>query len=398
MAEEMYFYDSIHNGKDECLNFSTETADTVRNVKVSLGTFALVVNLLAIILIVISKKFKDITFRLVIYLLITDVFQAVAICLAVIPVIVPDEAHPAQLRNGSIWPGFCTATGFLLMSTMWMGNIVIIWIVAHLLVLGWRLNRSRGVAESTNKSRLGQNCSKQVNWEKWGIVFLIVLPLVIGFIPFSMHPDMYGLSGLWCWIKIANLYCGDIPIGQPLTVALVFFYAPLVLIVLFSITSMSITIVLVCYGAVRRSGKAHVYQHQRRMKEIMLVLAYPMLYCTVCLLLLANRIYSLANTDNYPFDPLWITHAVADPVRVMLPAIAFLLHPYVWRDLCSKRTPSTSDNNATATQNPNQNSSINGESMEDKLLTTKDDETTNKYGSCDDSDDRYLSSVIEQRK
>ena len=380
----------------ECLNFTTQTADVVLRVKLSLGIITVVLNLLAILLILVSKKFKDMTFRLVIYLMVTDVLQAVAICLAVIPVTVPDEAHPAQVRNGTVWQVFCTATGFLLMTTMWMGNIVIIWILSHLLLLGWRLNRAVVKVDGKHKSRIEQMCSKQVNWEKWGIIFLIVAPFVIGFIPFSLQPDMYGISGLWCWIKVinANQHCGDLE-RLTLTVALVFFYAPLVLIVLFSLLAMTITIVLVCYGAVRRGGQTLIDEHQRRMKEIIIVLAYPMLYCTVCLLLLANRIYSLAHPSNAPFVPLWITHAVADPVRVMLPAVAFLLHPYIWRDLCLKR-PSFSVSDPLKINSPEGNSNINGESMEDKLLTTHDNGHSPDYGSCDDR--RYLSSVVELPK
>ena len=369
-----------------CLNFTTQTADLVLRVKASIGGITVVVNLLAILLIVISKKYKDVTFRLVIYLLITDILQAVAMCLALSPIVVPDEEKPAEVKNGDGWKRFCAATGFILMTTMWMGNIVIIWIVVHLLGLGWRLYRSHFTIVKTVSPVYSQ---RKLKMETAGLLLLVSAPVVIGIIPFFLPHQMYGISGLWCWIKMVSSSCGDLN-NETLIVVFVFFYGPLVLIVLFSFISMMATIVFVCYGAVRRHGKTTVDHHQRHMKEIMLVLAYPMLYCTVCLLLLANRLYTL--THKYPNIPLWITHTVADPVRVLLPAAAFLLHPYVWRDLCMKNKPTTAENRA---DRPDQCINVNSdESLEEKLFATQDGHTPN-YGGCDDNGNMPL--VVESK-
>ena len=380
-----------------CLNFTTEFAKAVLDVKASLGAITVVVNLLAIALIVISKKYKDFTFRLVIYLMVTDILQAVTMCLALAPVYVPDAENAAKLREGQPWHEVCEITGFLLMVSMWMGNVVIIWIVGHLLVLGWRLYRVQvtGATLKRNDSMLtknGEGRFAQVKWEMIGICIMIIGPFVIGVIPFVIDDDMYGISGLWCWIRIINTHCGDLK-SIPLTVVLVLFYGPLLLIVFFSVISMFATIVLVCYGAVRRHGVTIVDQHQRRMKEIMLVLAYPMLYCTVCLLLLANRIYSIAHYKSQPFVPLWMTHTVADPVRVMLPAVAFLLHPYVWRDLCNGRK------SIHPTESPpreaDHSNSVNNGSIENKLLASQDDRNST-YGAFDD-DDTYMSLLVRTK-
>ncbi len=382
-------HDADDNGT-QCLDFSTQTESTVLSIKLSLGAFTILANLLAIILIIASRRFRDFLYRLVVYLLITDILQAIAICLALFPITVPDDAKPAQVRNGTLWLDFCAGTGFILMVTMWMGNIVIIWIVGHLLILGWREQRSHHIEKVKNLPAQTLVCSKK---EVLGVLFLFFGPILVGWIPFILPGQMYGMSGLWCWIKMVHRTCGDLG-NKTLIVVFIFFYGPLVLIVLFSLICMILTIVLVCHGAVRRHFS--VDHHQRRMKEIISALAYPMLYCTVCLILLANRVYSVVHPNQYPDVPLWIAHTVADPVRVMLPAIAFLLHPFVWRDLCNRGKPPPS----ISVQKQEQPDIPQGkhvteedDDMEDDLLITQPN-VNNTYGTYDD-DDRYLSGVVD---
>ena len=329
--------------------------------------------------------------------MIADILQAVAMCLALIPIEVSEEQpYDAEVKpNSTVWNDFCAATGFLLMTTMWMGNIVIIWIVLHLLVLGWRLYRVQVTNESNKTVEHEKNNTK---CELYGLLFLLTAPIIIGMIPLFLPNQMYGISGLWCWIKIINqnLGCSSIK-EESLIVVFVFYYGPLILIVLFSTVSMLSTIIFVCYGAVRRHRRTFVDQHQQRMKEIMLVLAYPMLYCTVCLILLANRVYSLVNSDSRPFTKLWIAHTVADPVRVMLPAIAFLLHPYVWKAIFARKKTPTAD--CAVRSKPNQGcvGNMNGdESLEEKLLNRQDGENKVTYGAIDD-DDKNLSLVVESK-
>lgn len=401
MASMLYSYldDNDHDGDDalQCLNFSTYTANVVLKVKLSLGAFTILANLLAIILIVASKRIHDFLYRLVIYLLITDILQAIAICLALFPITVKDMETPAEVRdngNSTGWLDFCAATGFILMVTMWMGNIVIIWIVGHLLRLGWREQRlfhnpAAGNGNNPAQAILSTPCSRK---EVLGAIFLFFGPMLIGWIPFVLPHEMYGISGLWCWIKEYQTKCGDLK-AETLLVVFLFFYGPLVLIVLFSLVCMILTIVLVCHAAARRPHAGAAGHHQRRMKEIIIALAYPMLYCTVCLILLANRVYSVSRPSNNPDLPLWIAHTIADPVRVMLPALAFLLHPFVWRDLCrrGRPEPSTSVQNQTSQPAAIQNNHRNDDETEPMIPQSN---ANNSYGTYDD-DDRYLSGVVD---
>lgn len=379
-----------HGDNDhECLNFTVKTQQDVVYIKTSLGSLTVLANLVAIAVIFFTKRFKEFTFRLVIYLLVTDILQAIVIMLEIIPVKVPDELSPATIRNGTGWMIFCDATGFLGMATLWMGNVVIIWIVIYLVVLGRRLYYRKPATSNTEK----------VNYKKrelLGVLALLIIPIIIGLIPFTIDGNMYGISGLWCWIKIVNLnahgICGELHFA-PLKLVLVLYYGPLVLIVLLAVVCMVITISFVCCGAVKRHPGKSKYtasktgKQQGYMKDIMIVLAYPILYCAVCMLLLANRVFSSVHYKEKPIVGLWLTHAVADPVRVLLPAIAFLLHPYVWKPHKTQdeqQQHGHEDSNASddnqALLNPNMDNGI----------------RTYNYQSCDDDNysNKILSSVV----
>ena len=295
------------------------------------------VNVFAACFIVWAKKLKDYMYRLVFYLMITDVVQAVAIILISIPITVPSEEQAAQVRKGKGWHDACIATGFASMTSLWMGNIIVFWIVIYIVWLGWCLYRhvyrKRGEKQARNFS--SHPCSIR---EIVCVFFLFTTPFVIAVIPVFIDGDMYGNSGLWCWIKTMKDHCGDLG-NRPLVLELLFFYAPLMIIVLLAVLFMIISFICYCRGEVRRHPKI-VELKQRHVKDIMIVLACPLLYCIFCLLLVINRTYSTVHNDHTPtskpFRPLWIAHAIADPVRVILPALAFVLNPYVWKDACRR--------------------------------------------------------------
>ena len=386
----MDFFESLdrsgsENESQSCLNFTVQTQKDVLYIKTTLGSFTVLANLVAIAVIFFTKRFKEFTFRLVIYLLVTDIFQAIVIILELIPIQVPDASHPARIKNGTGWLVFCDATGFLGMVTLWMGNIVIIWIVTYLVVLGRRLYYRK---QSNNKE--SNNYKKR---EALGVVALLIIPCIIGLIPFTIDGNMYGISGLWCWIKIVKHndgHCGELHYA-PLKLVLVLYYGPLVLLVIFAVVCMVITICYVCCGAVRRhpvksKQSAKTGRQQGYMKDIMLVLAYPILYCAVCMLLLANRVSSSVHFKNPPIVGLWLTHAVADPLRVLLPAIAFLLHPYVWKPHKTQDNQQEQDHEDSSANDGDQAPLINP-NMDNGMITT--------YRSCDDDNsNKVLSSVV----
>lgn len=366
------------NGSKECINFTLQIANSVFGIKMSLSSFAIVANLAVIVFILYTKKFRDFVYRLILYLMIIDVLQAFVIIIISQPVVVPNNTAPAQIKPG--WHNACIGSGFAIMATMWMGNIIVFWIVLYLLWLGWslyrRVYRKRKSNKISHTIHQGQdNTSKLKLKEIFGVIFLFVAPLLIAIIPVFAHGDMYGLSGLWCWIKLHNTYCNDLG-AIPLVFALVFFYVPLMVIVLLVFVFIMAAFIFCCRGEVRRHDKNKKLK-RRYTKEILFIFAFPLAYCCICVILLINRVYTTLHQkgNTPPNNPLWIAHAVADPLRVVLPAVVFLIHPCVWMDARARRlkfSPSAD---------------------QDKLVS--EDESSGKlYGSCEVNQDEYESTLV----
>ena len=326
----------------ECINFTVRTAHSVLAIKMSLSSFAIVANLAVIVFILYTKKIRDFMYRLILYLMITDVLQAFSIIIISLPVIVPNDTAPAQIRPGKRWSDTCIGSGFAIMATMWMGNIIVFWIVLYLLWLGWSLYRRVYLTPQKNNKISHQAGGTSKFKEIFGVIFLFAAPIVIAIIPRFAHGDMYGLSGLWCWIKLHTLTCGDLGTIS-LAFALAFFYAPLMVIVLLVFAFIIAAFICCCRGEVRRHNKNKKLK-KRYTKEIFIIFVFPLAYCCICIVLLINRIYTTVHqgSDDPPNAPLWIAHAIADPLRIMLPAVAFLINPWVWKDARARTLTSPS--------------------------------------------------------
>ena len=338
----------------DCLDFTVKTNRIVFSTKIALSSFAIIANFIAIGFILFTKRYKDFIYRLMAYLMFTDILQAVANMAIMAPVTVPSDG-PATVKPRQM--DECIASGYFSMATLWMGNVIFFWISLYLAYSGWCLYRRVGSTRDDRMESMKLKNQRPLDCtfkEIFGVLVLFIGPFAISSIPFFVNHDSYGLSGLWCWMKILKTHCGDLG-NRILTLLLVFFYAPLMIIVLFALAFMTISFLCYCRGEVRKHDKDKD-KKERYIKEIVIILPQPILYWTACMFLLVNRVYSTIHDDDgeRPFEPLWIVHAVADSTRVMLPALAFLLHPYVWKDkvtCLSKSKPQTPSVGDTTAQN-----------------------------------------------
>ena len=216
--------------------------------------------------------------------------------------------------------------------------------MVYMLKLSWQLHRLQ-----SSRYQGTPSSKKSRTREIIGVVFLVVSPFLFSWIPFVKN--MYGISGLWCFIKTASDNgCNDKNFQHlSLTLMMIMFYGPLIGILIFGLICLVTIIVLLrrssnqLHGAIRE-------RYRSSMKEIGLILIYPIVYCIFCFFLLVNRIYSSThtNSNNYPHNyPLWVIHAVADPGRILIPALAFLLCPQMWKNVQGCGT-STSTNAVSA--------------------------------------------------
>ena len=316
------------NVDEHCFKSPRKIAEAIFIIKVTLNSTGILASILVVCLILISKNYKRFVYRLVMYLMIVNSLQALCQVLELTPVQVTEDEQ-VLIRNGTGWSDMCAALGFLDMVTSWMGNLIIVWIMLYMLVLSWQLHQ---VAVSISGEVRQQKSSSRYK-ETLGVL-LLFSPFLFSWIPFAM--DMYGLSGLWCWIKTVNSEkddCNDSGFAhRSLALIVSLFYGPLVLVIAFGIVCMVTVILLLCRSTRKLHG-ANCDRYNQAIRNVGIVLIYPVIYCLFCVFLLINRIYSSTHSEGRP-NPnytLWIIHALADPSLNVIPALAYLLHPYVWK-------------------------------------------------------------------
>ena len=317
------------NADEHCFKSPKKIAEAIFIIKVTLNSIGILASILVVCLILISKNYKRFVYRLVMYLMIVNSLQALCQILELTPVQVTEDEQ-VSIKNGTGWSDMCAALGFLDMVTSWMGNFIIMWIMLYMLVLSWRLHQ---VAVSVSSEVRQQKSSSRYK-EIVGVLLLLFSPFLFSWIPFAM--DMYGLSGLWCWIKTINREkdgCNDGGFAHRSLVLIVsLFYGPLVLVIVFGIVCMVTVILLLCRSTRKLHG-ANYDRYNQAIRNVGIVLIYPVIYCLFCVFLLINRIYSSIHSEGHlhPNYTLWIIHALADPSLNVIPALAFILHPYVWK-------------------------------------------------------------------
>ena len=318
----------------QCLELPQATAKAVLGVKVGLDSVGITASLIVIIIIWIMRNYKRFMYRLVIYLMVFNVLQAVFQILGLVPVQVTEDEQ-VSVREGAGWFSACQALGYLDLVTFWMENLVIIWIM---LAMAWRLyHLQKGRYQDTPAEVQRIRTSRR--WEILGIIIVLFTPFLLSCSPFIIN--MYGLSGLWCWIKIVGRSgCSDTNLTRDSLILTLFMsYGPLFIITIFALVSMVVILLLL-----RRTSKValveNLMQFQHNSNQIGIAIVYPIIQALFCVYLIGSRIYisvTLSNYENHtPIYALWIIHAIADTSRILIPALAFLLHPYTWKSVLSQ--------------------------------------------------------------
>ena len=109
-----------------------------------------------------------------------------------------------------------------------------------------------------------------------------------------------------------------------LTLIFTLFYGPLIIIITFSFVSLMAITSILCKGALNRSAVSKS-TYRCCVKHTILIAIYPLIYNLICLLPIANCIYSASNGScgREPFFPLWIAHTLAEPACVLIPHLPF---------------------------------------------------------------------------
>ena len=315
-----------------CHRFSQVEVDIIQTTKLVFASVGAIVSILVILLIVISRSYKRFVFRLVIYFMSVNLFQAFANIVKVIPV--HHNGDTVAVREG--WESVCAAFGFLDQVALCAINVVILWIILYLLSLTWHIYRAQTRREQPDHDTNGRQSNSVSRLELCGLFLTMFLPIAYSWIPFVKN--MYGLSGLWCWIKPTQNNCdGDYSLG--LTLMFTTQFGPFLCLVLFTFVSLLVIVFFLCKGMFEMRGAVR-RQYKRGAREMAIVLIFPFVYGLLLALLVANRIYSTVSASHgqKPLYWLWLLDAIFDALYVLMPPFSFLLHPNAWKNMfCRKK-------------------------------------------------------------
>ena len=309
---------SVNNS---CFHFSQEELNQATAAVVSVSALAIIACALAVILIIVLKLYRSFLNRLVLYLMVAAGSYSVTFILGITPV--HHSNGEVQVREGL--DGLCAAFGFINQMSEWIFDGTIAWVVVNLTLMAvfkYQANKPKH--------------------EVSVLIIILLFPFIINWIPFAS--DMYGLSGIWCWIKLTN---GDCHTGYTLGLVYHFalLYGPLAIFVFGSYVAFIAIVITLCKERVA-SGRERVESfkkeaHRRALKEALPLLAYPLIYNILFTIMLANRIYHAITTwkNEDPNFPLFLAHAIVESLRVLLVALAFLLHPSILKKVFRKKPP-----------------------------------------------------------
>ena len=326
-SDAIFNYSNLSN--TSCYEFTAKQIYYVTVAKSVVASMGAAACLLTVVIIVSLKQYKKFVNRLVLYLMIIGCVHAVTIGLEVAPV-----RHMGQtvvVRRGL--NGLCEAVGFITQTTAWMFFMVMLWIVFYLFLLA--------------VFKYGANKYKH---EITGILVSILFPLSFNWVPFVQH--MYGLAGVWCWIRLTNGYCWhNYTLGIIYQFALL--YGPLTLLIFISFFLFVVMVCVLCRQRIYIKG-INIYHssHHQAVKEALPLLIYPLIYNIICTLMTANRIYYAVTVyqEKNPYFPLWLIHAIIDPCRTLVPPLAFILHPNTLRRICCRSKKRKERENSRAMQ------------------------------------------------
>ena len=249
-------------------------------------------------LIVLFKKWRFFTQRLVLYLAVSVILESVATIIHRVDY--NDETTDFYVR-------FCQFSAFVEQNTSWIELMAVVSITLYIFVCAV--------------------FSKRTDRLEWVYVFFIfIFPLLFNWIPFTV--SAYGRAGAWCWIRNEDIFSCNKTIVAGQILQFVLWYVPLYVILLILI-GLYVTILVKIHWYDPRKYKGSYedeHLHQQMSKEIQSLLWYPFIYFMINLIPLINRIHGLAQPNN-PSLVLWILTALLFPIQGGFIALAFTLDP-----------------------------------------------------------------------
>ena len=168
-----------------------------------------------------------------------------------------------------------------------------------------------------------------------------LIPLLFAWVPFTTND--FGPSGLWCWIRRTDEEKCELVISGVIQ-QYTLWYGPLMVVTLINTTVIIITIATICKKAhhFKKSGET-LTGYKNTLKQVLPILAYPVIFQVENFIALAHRLGNLINSAI--IVPLLIIHGAFIPSNGLFAAIAFFVYFAVWKKhaLDNKRQRVSSD-------------------------------------------------------
>ena len=201
----------------------------------------------------------------------------------------------------------CIAIGYLHQLAVWMKACFGCWITFHLFCFAVLLKNMRKL-------------------EPLYVISSILVPIVVSSIP--LITKSYGPTGEWCWIQRKK--CGrNYLTGFVEQIAE--WYGPVFVILVVQCIAMLTMMVTVFYRAHRKSGE-NVFgreQSKKAFRQLLPLVAYPVLFCILIIPPLISRVYSFAEAT--PNEGLLILTTICLPAWSFSAGVSLIVHIGVLR-------------------------------------------------------------------
>ena len=257
----------------------------------SLGAVSVATCLFALSWLFYLKLYKQFLYRLAAYQVMASLFHAViSLC------------QLAFLNYNAAKYTPCVAIGNLYHIAVWMKACFGCWITFHLFCFAVLLKNMRKL-------------------EPLYVTSSILVPIAISTIP--LITKSYGPTGEWCWIE--RKQCGkNYLTGFVEQIAL--WYGPIfVFLVLQCITIM--TMMITVYYRAHRKSDENVFgreQSKKAFRQLLPLVAYPVLFCILIIPPLISRVYSFA--EDTPNNELLILTTICVPAWSFSAGVSLIIH------------------------------------------------------------------------
>ena len=272
------------------------------------GFISFIMCLIAVSLVFCMRLHKYFTYRLAMYQILSS------LCLSLV------EMSFLSLLNydGDVvyYQVACKTTSFLIEYFTWIKLLFTTSLVFHLFCLAV--------------------CLK--NFQKLEIVYVllpILFPCLFSWIPF-IH-NSYGVAGAWCWIRDWKDNCATEKYVEGIIEQFVLWYGPFTISLTLSVVAVFIILIVLAWRTYASRNKEYEHlienhernQNKKAMKELLPLLAYPVIFYVLCLFPLIDRVYN-AISSNAQFE-LSFGHALTESLWGFCSSWALIIHILVMK-------------------------------------------------------------------